>query len=306
MINRREFLKKSGTAALGTMLASQLPIELFAKTMHPVGLGLFTLFNVLDDDVAGNLKKVADLGYKEIESAFSKKGGFYGMKAKEFAALTKDLGLAWQSHHVIGAPIKLPPNFKMPVDASGKPMSIPPMKNLRDNHQELIDDAAEGGIKYIVCASTPIATLDEIKSSIEVLNKSAEVAKKAGLTFCYHNHDAEFKEVEGHIPYEMILAQTDAANLKMELDLAWAVKGGYDPVELFKKQPGRFPLWHVKDLTQDRQVIKPVGEGTIDFKNIFANAKVAGMQHFFVEHDMPADPFGSITSSMQNLKKLLS
>jgi sugar phosphate isomerase/epimerase len=157
----------------------------------------------------------------------------------------------------------------------------------------------------VVCASTPIGTLDEVKASIEVLNKSSEAAKKAGLIFCYHNHDAEFRKVEGQVPYEMMLSQTNPDQLKMELDVAWVIKGGYDPAELFRKNPGRFPLWHVKDLSQDRQTIEPVGNGTIDYKSIFKHAKTAGLQHFFVEHDMPADPMTSITTSMKNLKSIL-
>lgn len=308
MTNRRDFLKKTGAAAVGGMLtANHLTAAILPKpaAMRPVGLGLFTLFNVLDNDVAGNLKKVAAIGYQEVESAFSKKGGYYGMKPREFAALTQDLGLTWQSHHVLGAPFKLPPGAKPPVGADGKPLAIPPMRNLRDNYQELVDEAAAGGVQYLVCASTPIGTLDEVEASIDVLNKSAEAAQKAGLIFCYHNHDAEFKKLNGKVPYEMMLAQTDAEVLNMELDLAWVVKGGYDPVALFRKYPGRFPLWHVKDLTADRQTIQPVGGGTIDFKSIFAQAKQAGLRHFFVEHDMPADPFASITASMQHLQKLL-
>ncbi|QMU29945.1 sugar phosphate isomerase/epimerase family protein [Adhaeribacter radiodurans] len=308
-MKRRNFLMQTGAMALsGLLTANKLSANFLSDSaaMRPIGLGLFTLFNVIDQDVTGILKKVAALGYQEIESAFSKKGGYYGMKPQEFAAFTKDIGLTWQSHHVLGAPFKLPPGAKMPTGADGKPISIPPMRNLRDNYQELIDEAAAGGVKYLVCANTPIGTLDEIKSSIDVLNKSAEAAKKAGLIFCYHNHDAEFKKVEGQVPYDMLLSQTDPNNLKMELDLAWAVKGGYDPVALFKQHPGRFPLWHVKDLTQDRQTIQPVGSGTIDFKPIFDQAKLAGLQHFFVEHDMPADPFASISTSIQNLKKLLS
>ena len=132
-----------------------------------------------------------------------------------------------------------------------------------------------------------------------MLNKTDEACKKAGLTFCYHNHDAEFHNVEGQVPYELFLKETSA---KMELDLAWAVKGGKDPVEMFKQHPGRFPLWHVKDLDASRENILPVGEGTINYKPIFAAASSAGMMHFFIEHDMPKDPLASITSSMQYLK----
>jgi sugar phosphate isomerase/epimerase len=278
---------------------------LFEKSKHPMGLQLFTLFNVIDDDVVGSLTKVAAIGFKEIESAFSKKGGYYGMKPKEFKRTLRDIGLSWKSHHVLGAPFKLPPGAKLPNGPDGKPMTIPPMRNLKENYQELVYEAAEGGISYLVCANAPMGTLDEIRSSIEVLNKTAEACEKVGITLAYHNHDTEFHEVEEQIPYQLLLTQTTPETLKMELDLAWAIKAGIDPVELFNQHPGRFPLWHVKDISKDLTTIEPVGKGSIDFKRIFAQAKTAGMKHFFIEHDMPADPFGSITTSFNNLSKIL-
>ena len=267
-----------------------------------MGLQLFTFFNMIDNDVEGTLKKIAGVGYKKIESAFSKKGGYYGMKPKEFARFLKDIGMSWKSHHVLGAPFKMPAGAKMPTGPDGKPITIPPMRNLRDNMQQLIDEVAEGGTEYLVCANTPITTLDEIKSSIEVLNKTDEACKKAGVSFAYHNHDAEFRPVEGQIPYDMFLSQT---KMQMELDLAWATKGGKDPVELFKQHPGRFPLWHVKDLDKEMNTVLPVGEGTIDFKRIFDASATSGMKHFFVEHDMPKDALASITSSYTYLSKML-
>ncbi len=306
MIKRRKFLKTSGAAALGSFLLLKSNASFFKKDMHAVGLQLFTFFGLIDEDVQGTLKKIAAIGYKEMESAFSKKGGYYGMKPKQFAMMVNDLGMIWKSHHVLGAPFKLPPGAKMPTDANGKPLTIPPMKNLRDNMQQLVDEVAEGGVEYLVCANTPINTMDEINSSIEVLNKTGEASKKAGLKFAYHNHDAEFKEIDKKVPYHLMLTQLNADEVKMELDLAWAVKGGADPVDLFKQHPGRFPLWHVKDLDATHEKILPVGEGTIDFKRIFANAQVAGMKHFFVEHDMPADAFASITTSYKNIQQLLS
>lgn len=304
-MKRKHFLQSSGAALLGTMF---LPNNTLASWTHfpkdrAMGLQLFTFFNEIDNDVQGTLKKIAAIGYKEIESAFSKKGGYYGMKPKEFASYLKDIGMSWKSHHVLGAPFKLPPGAKLPDGPDGKPITVPPMKNLRDNMQELVDGVAEGGVPYLVCANTPINTLDDIKASIDTLNKTDEACKKAGITFAYHNHDAEFRAVEGQIPYEMFLSQT---KMQMELDLAWATKGGKDPVELFKQHPGRFPLWHVKDLDKEYKTILPVGEGTIDFKRIFAAAESSGMKHFFVEHDMPKDATTSITSSYNYLNKMLS
>lgn len=308
MLKRRSFLKQSGAATLGALMLSNHSMASSMKdpSLHPIGIQLFTFFNVIDNDVKGTLQKVAHIGYKEIESAFSKKGGYYGMKPKAFASLLKDMGMSWKAHHVLGAPFKMPVNAKPITDAAGKPITIPPMRNLRDNYQELVDESAQVGVEYLVCANTPIGTLDEIKSSIEVLNKTGEACKKAGIGFAYHNHDAEFRAVEGTVPYDLFLSQTSADMVKMELDLAWAVKGGKDPLELFKQHPGRFPLWHVKDLDATRETILPVGSGTIDYKPIFANAKLAGMQHFFIEHDMPADPLASITSSYNYLTKMLS
>ena len=119
------------------------------------------------------------------------------------------------------------------------------------------------------------------------------------------NHDMEFHEVEGKIPYQLLLSETDPYNVKMELDLAWAIKGGQDPVALFKQHPGRFPLWHVKDLDAGHNDILPVGSGTIDFKLIFESAPTAGMKHFFVEHDMPKDAFASIKSSYKYITQIL-
>ena len=304
--NRRKFLQSTGTLVLGGIaLSGKASSFLSNMAQRPVGLQLFTFFGIIDEDVKGTLTKIAAVGYKEMESAFSKKGGYYGMKPKEFKALVNDLGMSWKSHHVLGAPFKLPKGYKMPLGADGKPMVIPPMMNLRDNMQQLVDEAAEGGIQYLVCANAPTGTLEEIKSSIEILNKTGEAAKKAGLQFAYHNHDMEFKAIDGQVPYHLLLTETDAKYVKMELDLAWAVKGGHDPVQLFKDHPGRFPLWHVKDLDASHTNILPAGSGTIDFKRIFAASSSAGMQHFFVEHDNPKDAFASIKSSYEYITNTL-
>ena len=304
MPNRKEFLKLSATAALGSFFLPK-NVEAFFKKQHAMGVQLYTFFNVMDADVPGTLKKIAGIGYKEIESAFSKKGGFYGMKAKEFGAMVKDLGMSWKSHHVLGAPFKLPQGTKLPNGSDGKPITIPPMKNLRDNYLAIIDEVGEAGLPYLVCANTPIGNTEEVKQSIDTLNKASEAAKKAGIILVYHNHDKEFESLDGKVIYDRLLEETDPNTLKMELDLCWVTKAGVDPVALFKKHPGRFPLWHVKDLDKEKNLPLPVGTGIVDFKRIFANAKVSGMKHFFVEHDNPADPFASITTSYNNLNKIL-
>jgi sugar phosphate isomerase/epimerase len=305
--NRRRFLQGAGTLAFGSLvLSSKAASWLTHKPLHPVGLQLFTFFGVIDDDPKGTLTKIAAIGYKEMESAFSKKGGYYGMTPKEFKALVESLGMTWKSHHVLGAPFKLPKGYKMPAGADGKPMVMPTMLNLRDNMQQIVDEAAAGSLEYLVCANSPTGTIDEIKSTIDVLNKTGEAAKKAGIQFCYHNHDMEFKAIDGQVPYHMLLTETDANNVKMELDLCWATKAGVDPVQLFKDHAGRFPLWHVKDLdAETRSKPEPVGTGVVDFKRIFEYQKTAGMKHFFVEHDGPPDPYASIKTSYDYITNVL-
>ena len=303
MHNRRNFIRNSGVMALGGLLLSGKGYaSLFEKNaLHPIGLQLYTLGGTIDLDVPGTLKKVADIGYKDVESAFSIKGGYYGMTPKEFAKLTKDLGLSWVSHHVIGTPFKMPPGgFKVPAGMDTARLhqlrNMPPMKNLRDNYQQVIDEVAEGGLKYLVCASIPLSTTEEINQAVEILNKAGEAAKKAGITMCYHNHTHEFEKVDGKIPYDQLL-QINPDILKMELDLGWATAAGMDPVEMFKKNPGRYPLWHVKDIVMAEKMPTEIGNGGVDFKRIFAASKEPGMQYFFVEQDGATHPIESITTS---------
>ena len=304
MQKRRDFIKQSATVALGSLLLPHNTKAFFNKS-HDVGIQLFTFFNTIDADVQGTLKKIAEIGYKEIESAFSRKGGYYGMKPNEFATMLKDLGLSWKSHHVLGAPVKMPPDYKPPTSTDGKPITIPQMKNLRDNYQEIVDEVAAAGIPYLVCANTPIGSVEEVKQSLDTLNKASEASKKAGITLAYHNHDKEFTSLDGKVIYDIFLEETNPETLKMELDLCWVTAAGVDPVSLFTKHPGRFPLWHAKDYDKEKKSPAPVGTGIVDFKRIFANAEVSGMKHFFVEHDNPADPFGSITTSYNNLNKII-
>ncbi|MHA8096671.1 TIM barrel protein [Aquirufa antheringensis] len=296
MNSRRRFLQQSSAFLAASVLAPRF-LSAQSFTNRPVGIQLFTFFGKFDQDVKGNLQKIAELGYTEIESAFSMLPGFYGMKGKEFMALNKDLGLNWVSHHVVGAPLKPRPGMDM--------SRFPKMVNLRDDAQQAVDNAAEAGVKYLVCANIPIDTKEEVTQAVETLNKAGELAKKAGLTFCYHNHDAEFKAVEGQKPFDIFASQVPADLLKFELDLGWASKAGVDVVELFKQHPGRFPLCHIKDFDSEFKNILPVGEGVVNYKRIFDAAKSGGLEHFFVEHDFPKDAFESLRISKKALDAIL-
>jgi sugar phosphate isomerase/epimerase len=302
MIDRRRFLG----ALVAPAVAGAFAAPAFASPAQAFGLQLFTLFDVLDTDVRGILRQVARIGYRDLQSSYSKQQAIYGMKPRDFAAMVGELGMTWSSHHVPGEPRRIDPNAKPFLDASGKPRVFARALNLRDDLQEIIDNIADGGPRYLVCAGVPTATPAEVDASIALLNRAGEACRKAGLMLSLHNHEAEFRPMGESTPYEMILQHTRPEDLTMELDIGWAVKAGVDPVALFRRHPGRFGLWHVKDIDGQRGVPVPLGQGVIDYVPIFAAAGTAGMRHYYVEHDFPADPMASISTSMHYLKRILT
>lgn len=315
-MQRRTFIQSGTMAAASLLLARSAAAGILAgkKPFPPPGLQLYTLGDMMTTDAKGTLQKLAAIGYKELESAGSQKGNFYGYKPKELAAMIKDAGMIWRSAHVGGAAFSMQSLMKMAKTAEDsarmekiwdRMKNMPKSLNLKENHQELADAAAEGGIGYLVCSSIPVSTLDEIKTAVDVFNKAGEACKKVGVQFAYHNHTSEFDEVEGHRPFDYILSNTDKNLVKMELDLAWATKAKQDPVALFKMHPGRFPLWHVKDLNKETMNPAEVGTGVVDFKHIFDNAKESGMKYYFVEQDGAPQPIQNVTNSFNYLKKTL-
>jgi sugar phosphate isomerase/epimerase len=318
MTTRRNFLQQAGTlAAAGLLLPriSKAASFLDNKISQPIGLQLYTLGDLMTTDPKGTLQKLAAIGYKEVESAGSAKGNYYGFTPKEFRNLVNSTGMHWRAAHVGGAPFSIERMMKMAKNAqdSARIQKIaerfkdrPPMLNFTSDYRKLADDAAEGGISYLVCSSIPVSTLDEMKKAVEVFNRAGEAAKKNGVQFAYHNHTNEFDEVEGHRPFDYILANTDKELVKMELDLAWATKANQDPVALFQQHPGRFPLWHVKDLDKETKNPTEVGSGIVDFKRIFAAAKDSGMKYFFVEQDGAPQPLENVTNSYNYLKDMKS
>jgi len=287
-MTRQQFLKLGALATSAALLPS---LDGMAQTPKKVGLQLYTLRDAMAKDPDGTLKKVAAIGYKEVESFGYSDGKFFGKTPKEYAAKLKELGLSAPSGHYM----------------TGKVMKA--KGTLTDDWKRAVADAAEIGQKYMVCAYLfpPERTkLDDYKQFADLFNKSAEVCRAAGIQFAYHNHDFEFKAMDGKIPYDLLLSNTDPKLVKMELDLYWATFAGQDPVALFKKHPGRFPLWHVKDMEKSAdRAFAEVGTGSINFQRIFDAKKTAGMTNYFVEQDVcKRPPLESIAISYKNVGKL--
>jgi sugar phosphate isomerase/epimerase len=137
------------------------------------------------------------------------------------------------------------------------------------------------------------ATLDDYRRQAVNFNRWGEACAAAGLRFGYHNHEFEFAEIDGVLPYDVLLSETDPERVEMELDLAWACAGNADALAYFKTWPGRFSLWHIKDLDENGEETD-IGDGDVAFKSIFAQAERASLEHGFVERDHPADARQSI------------
>ena len=295
MASRRAFVKSAALLSAGALVS---PALLAAAPKQYIGLQLYTVRDAMQQDPAGTLAKVARLGYNSVEGAtYTGSQKFYGMEPAAFAKVLKQNGLIMpSSHYMLGQAMN-----------NGQPTQ----GTILHGWDRAVDDAAQAGVKYMVCAyliESERGSLDQYKQIAAHLNKAGERCKKAGIQLCYHNHDFEFAAQDGQLPYDILLKETDKQLLKMELDLYWATKAGHDPLALFKAHPGRFPLWHVKDMDKtEKKDFTEVGNGVIDFKKIFAARQLAGMQYYFVEQDRtPGDPFDSIKQSIGYIKKTLA
>ncbi len=295
MKNRRDFLKTTAVGSMGALLLNPLA-ACSEKKVDPksfgVGLQLYTIRDAISADLQGSLKKVSDLGYKNVELAGYSGGKFYGLAPKEFKKMVNDLDMDIISSHTI-------------VEAAGITL---------DNAKLMADSHAEVGVKYCVqpWVNEEDRNIETYKRMIAEWNKVGSIMKDAGIQFAYHNHNFEFANLDGVVPYyDLFMKEMDADLITMEIDFYWVSKAGQDPVEMFKKYPGRFQLFHLKDMktkqepyfTVEKDDICSVGEGVIDFKRVLAAKETAGMKYMFVEDDNQGNgkPFEGIGTSIKNL-----
>jgi len=290
MTTRRSFLKTSAVLSAGLLAAPHL----FAYDKKYIGLQLYTVRDHMAKDPAATLAKVAQIGYTSVEATYG--GDFYGMSPTDFSKVLKDNGLIMPSAH-----------YRLGEDTSS---GSPTKGTILNGWDKAVDDAAAAGVKYMVCAwlsPTERGYLDHYKKIGHDLTAAGEICKKAGIQVCYHNHDFEFVKQDGKLPYEMLLISSDPKLVKMEIDLYWLTKANQDPAAIIEEYPGRFPLWHIKDMDKTpNRMFTEVGNGIIDFKKIFKSANKAGLKYFFVEQDVcPGDPYDSITQSISYIKSNL-
>lgn len=278
MNTRRKFLKLSG-ALLATTLIDPDISDKKGKYTKDVGVQLYSVRKEMLADNVGTLRKLASLGFKEIESAGSDKGYYYGLQPAEIKEVCKDLGMTLRSGHV----------------------------HFDDKWKQTINDAMEAGQEYLIVSSMPSngQTVDNYKKVAEAFNKAGEECNKSGLKFGYHNHEYEFEKDNGQTLYDILLTETQPDLVHMELDLGWVLVTGNSPLDYINKYPGRFPLWHLKDMDTTAKHSTEFGKGGLDIKGLLKAGKKSGMKYFFVEQEEYAStPFESLAIDFDYLKNL--
>jgi len=282
-MNRRDFLYRAGMLGTGVLLIPGAD----ALFHREAGLQLYTLGDLRKDIYTG-MKKVRAAGYTLVEtSGYTDKDKFWGLNAEEFRRLLNDNGLR-------------SPSGLYGIDLKG---------NL-DDLKRFAEAAAIVGQQYVVIPwlfEEWRQNADDYRGIAEKLNEAGELLRKTGMQLGYHNHDFEFKDFGGQTGYEILLKETDPQLVKMEMDIYWIVRGGADPLDFFRRYPGRFALWHVKDMDKkDPARNTEVGTGRIDYRKIFAAAASAGLDYPFIEQEsFTKDPYKSIAESAAYLKSEL-
>jgi sugar phosphate isomerase/epimerase len=283
-ISRRTFLKTASAATAVAGLSRGAPLLMGNPLGLPLALQLYSVRALLPKDYVGTLRRLAALGYREVEAA-----GFFGHGPNDVKRAMNDAGLQCVSAHY-------------------------PLKELLPRVDDVIQFGKDLGLKYIVCsapwlkdpsrvpdpgsqAARDAMTLGDWRWNAEQFNRIGERVRTAGIRFAYHNHTEEFRSERGVVFYDEILRATDAANVTMEMDCGWVVVGGKNPADYLSRHPTRFAMLHVKDfkMSGDSGASAPppsteMGHGTIDYRPIFEAARKTGIEHAFVEQeefDMP-------------------
>lgn len=289
MTTRRNFLINTSLAATSVLA---FPSFAFSMNKKEIGLQLYTLREELSKDVKSTLEKVARAGFTTVETyGFSIKDQFWGLSPIELKKMLETNGLkAVSGHYNLGT-------FLYDGNTTELKAAIEAAKILKSEFLTIpwVDEAFR-------------KNSDDYKKIALRLNEAAKMCAAAGLKLAYHNHNFEFEKHDGITGYEILLKETDKDLVSFELDLYWVVRSGNDPLQLFAANPGRFTMWHVKDMDKINQALNTeLGSGSIDFKTIFKQVKQSGMKHFFVEQEnnFAGNSFESIKTSCTYIAKEL-
>lgn len=244
-----------------------------APLLSRVGVQLYTVRSLMEDDVAATLASVARIGFQEVEFA-----GTFGHPPSRIRGWLDDAGLVAPAAH---------------VDPAGL---APEALDLT------LESASVIGFRWLIQAFIPAdaRTPDGYRAVAATLNRAGERAADAGVRIGYHNHAFELEPLGDTTGLDILLERLDPAHVDLEIDVHWAVVGGADPEALVAAHPGRFSLCHLKDIDTSGGMAD-VGAGVIDWAGFLDRAEAVGLAHSFVEHDQPTDPLASIEASYRYL-----
>ena len=274
---RRSFIKTSGTAVATAALLSRMPFELLASEpaskIDSFGFQTWTIRKELIGDFAGTLKKMAALGYSEVEMCSPLGYSIAGFKplndmsGKEMKLIIEDAGLRCSSSHFTGA-------------------------ELRSSLDNRIEWASQIGMKQMAQSMPTLPrnpTMDDWRTAARELNEIGEKTKEAGIQMVYHNHHFEFEEIEGKLIYPVLLEELDPDLVKMQFQVA-VIDKGFKAQDYFRKYPDRFISAHLADYSAELEKQVPIGQGIVDWTDFFKAAKEVGIKNYFVEMDPATFP----------------
>jgi sugar phosphate isomerase/epimerase len=265
--SRREFIAASaaGIAAAGARELRADPLGL------PVGFQVYPIRELIAKDFAGTLRQMASIGYRSVEMCSppgyqtSGFGPLMSLTASQMRQTIQAAGLICESCHY-------------------------QFREMKENLDDRLAYARELGLKQMIVASFGLrqdATLSDWARAAEEMNKIGEQTRKAGIQLGFHNHHFEFREIDGVLIYDKLMSVLDPKLVKMQFQVA-VISLGYQAVTFFRKYPGRFVSLHLADWSSAERKAVPVGKGVVDWKQLFAAAKPAGVKNYYVEMEMDA------------------
>jgi sugar phosphate isomerase/epimerase len=294
-MSRRGFIRSAGMLAGASALGMPSLASASTGARFRMGLQLYTVRDPMASDAIGTLRTIKNLGYEDLETfGFDPdRVGYYGFDAHRFKQILDERGLTTTSGHY-----DLFRYLNEPLPAL----------------ESYVDKCIEGALalqqRYITWPwlDPDSRSIDSFKKLAERLNVIGERIRRSGLGLAYHNHDFEFIDHGGVTGYDILLRDTDPNLVKLQLDLFWSTHSSKRSAhELFQQQPGRFVMWHIKDMDEQKRYTE-LGNGVIDFTKILPDARLAGLQYYFVEQgdNFAVDPIQSITTSAAYVKQHLT
>ena len=289
-MNRRQFISKSAAAlALGSVAGQH---AFAAMSVEPnkgrIGIQLYSIKDELPKDFEGSLKKLSAMGYSEVEPY-----GLFGEKflnrvtMKELSDMVKDMGMTISGTHTGSGLL------------SGD-INAPEW----DFWKKCAEYIKSGGGKWAIQASFPRAnSIDDLKRIAAHFNRVGEVCRKGGIKFAFHNHNTEFREIDGGVIIDYILKNTDPKLVFMQLDMGHTVNGGADCVRYVRDFPGRIPLWHASDFDAESRTYTEVGKGSVPYAALFDLADSSGLEVLTVEQETGGDIFATCKANFDYLKQ---